>query len=71
MTIPATGIKAIREKCLDCCGGSQADVRYCTASACPLWGYRMGKYPETLRKQEPELLQVTVNSKGVRRFGWE
>lgn len=34
--------KAIRAKCLDCCGGNHAEVRYCTATKCPLWRYRMG-----------------------------
>ena len=34
--------KAIRLKCLDCCGGNHAEVRRCTAISCPLWRYRMG-----------------------------
>lgn len=35
--------KAIRLKCLDCCGGNMAEVRKCPATHCPLWRYRMGK----------------------------
>ena len=35
--------KAIRLKCLDCCGGSCADVRRCTVTSCPLFLYRLGK----------------------------
>ena len=35
--------KAIRMKCLDCCGGQQAEVRKCPATNCPLWRYRMGR----------------------------
>ena len=35
--------KAIRLKCIDCCGGNMAEVRKCPATNCPLWRYRMGK----------------------------
>lgn len=35
--------KAIRLKCIDCCGGNTAEVRKCPAEHCPLWRYRMGK----------------------------
>jgi hypothetical protein len=42
-------LKAIREKCLDCCCGNAAEVRKCVAVDCPLWPYRMGTNP--LRKK--------------------
>ena len=35
--------KAIRLKCIDCCGGQSAEVRKCPAVNCALWRYRMGK----------------------------
>lgn len=35
--------KAIRLKCLDCCCGSYAEVRQCSATNCPLYRYRMGR----------------------------
>lgn len=35
--------KAIRMKCIDCCGGNMAEVRKCPATSCSLWRYRMGK----------------------------
>lgn len=35
--------KAIRLKCIDCCGGNMAEVRKCDITTCPLWRYRMGK----------------------------
>lgn len=35
--------KAIRLKCIDCCGGNTAEVRKCPATHCPLWRFRMGK----------------------------
>ena len=33
---------AVREKCIDCCGGVRAEVRKCPATKCPLWPFRMG-----------------------------
>ena len=35
--------KAIRLKCLDCCGGQAGEVRECTAYRCPLWEWKMGR----------------------------
>ena len=35
--------KAIRLKCIDCCGGNTAEVRKCPATHCPLWRFRMGR----------------------------
>lgn len=35
--------KAIRLKCLDCCGGQKPEVRKCPAESCPLWRFRMGR----------------------------
>jgi hypothetical protein len=36
---------AIRAHCLDCCGGSPNEVRYCMTLRCPSWPYRMGANP--------------------------
>jgi hypothetical protein len=38
-------LKAIREKCLDCCCGNAAEVRKCTAADCALWPFRMSTNP--------------------------
>ena len=35
-------IRAIRTKCLDCTCSNRAEIRKCTATACPLWPFRMG-----------------------------
>jgi hypothetical protein len=43
------GLRAVRAKCIDCCGGSAAEVRKCTAVLCPLWPLRMGRMPKALR----------------------
>ena len=40
-----TRSKAIRLKCLDCCGGSKKDVKRCNEVGCPLHPFRLGKYP--------------------------
>jgi hypothetical protein len=42
---PISVLKAIRLKCLDCCGGQPSEVRHCTAIDCPLWPYRAGTNP--------------------------
>ena len=43
--VPMPPMKAIRARCIDCCGGSAPEVRLCPAIACPSWPYRMGKNP--------------------------
>jgi len=37
--------KALRLRCLDCCGAQPAEVRACTAVRCPAWPFRMGSNP--------------------------
>ena len=41
-----TPIKAIREHCIDCCGGELKEVRLCAFTDCALWVYRMGHRPK-------------------------
>jgi len=36
--------QAIRAKCLDCCGGSRAEVKRCANEDCPLWPFRLGTH---------------------------
>jgi hypothetical protein len=38
-----TPMKAIRARCLACCGGSSKEVRLCQAERCPLYPHRMGR----------------------------
>jgi len=40
-----TPMKAIREKCLDCCCGSANEVKLCPSEDCTLHVYRFGKNP--------------------------
>lgn len=50
------GLKAIRAKCLDCCGGSSSEVRKCVQTDCPLWSLRMGTKPAGMREARGEKL---------------
>ena len=43
---PPSRLKAIRQECLFCMGGSAQFVRECESSHCFLWPYRMGKKPD-------------------------
>ncbi len=38
-------LKALRARCIDCCGGSPHEVRLCVAVTCPSWPFRMGANP--------------------------
>ena len=38
-----TPLKAIKEKCLDCCCGSTQEVKACPISDCSLFPFRFGK----------------------------
>ena len=48
-TCPTTSrknpVKAIRLKCLDCSGGSSAEVAQCTITGCALYPFRIGRNP--------------------------
>lgn len=35
-----TPLKAIRLKCIDCCGGDSAEARKCTVKTCPLYQFK-------------------------------
>lgn len=48
-------VKAIREKCVDCCCGSATEVALCEMDDCPIWAFRFGKNPyRTRRELTPE-----------------
>ena len=52
--------KAIRAKCLDCCGGEQGEVRKCWAENCPLFPYRFGSNPKAAIKRLEKSYTVEV-----------
>ena len=56
-----TQTKAIREKCLDCCG-NRHEIELCPIVSCSLWAFRLrgkkptgGKELEVLREKEADL----------------
>ena len=73
-------VKAIREKCLDCCGGSTLEVKECTAENCPIYPFRLGKNPfrqkrelteeqrRTLTASEPDASHLTCAFMGAFSF---
>ena len=54
MEYKTSPLKAIREKCLDCCYGSSTEVKECTAERCPLFPYRFGKNPFRQKREMTE-----------------
>ena len=38
-------MKAIRQNCIDCSGGSLKEVKECIIKDCTLYSYRFGKNP--------------------------
>ena len=56
-----TRAKAIKAKCLDCCCGSQKEVKLCPSKDCPLWIYRLGK---EVTENTPKLCQNTPQNYG-------
>lgn len=44
-------LKAIRAKCLECCGGSPKEVRLCSDTNCALHPFRKGQNPFPRRKK--------------------
>ena len=50
-----SGLKAIRRRCLDCSGGTDAGVRACAITSCALHVFRFGKNPNIVRTDEWKL----------------
>lgn len=51
-------MRAMREKCLDCCCGQVAMVKDCPITGCAIWPYRFGRdprrKPRAARTMSPE-----------------
>lgn len=52
MLKPLTPLKAIRQRCLDCCCQQVNEVKLCTATDCPLYAYRFGHRPAEMPMYE-------------------
>ncbi len=68
-------LRAMREKCLDCCCGQAPVVKECPCTGCSLWPYRLGKRPNgkgrTPRIMSPEhkkrFLEGTARALALKR----
>lgn len=48
-------LKAIRAKCVDCCGDMKNEVLYCETCECPLYPFRLGvNYKTEIKKKKEE-----------------
>lgn len=47
-------VKAIREKCIDCCCGNTTEVKECPATDCPIHAFRFGKNPYRTKRELSE-----------------
>lgn len=65
--------KAIRLKCLDCCGGSSNEVKLCPAEKCPLHPFRFGTDPyrtkRELSAEQREALKSRLAKNNPRKSG--
>lgn len=46
-----TPMRAIRALCVSCSGDSIKEVRLCQIYGCPLWPYRMGRRPGSVKQK--------------------
>jgi len=47
-------VKAIRQFCIDCNGGSLNEVKNCTSPNCALYPFRLGKNPYRTKREMSE-----------------
>lgn len=62
---PMSPLAAIRLRCIDCCGGSTAEVRRCVSVTCPLFPFRMHFNPWRAPKSAAQ--QENARTLGERR----
>jgi len=56
-----TPLRAIRQKCIACMGGSPKDVAECVSVDCELFRYRFGKNPSRAARSEKQVLSALKN----------
>lgn len=54
-------MRAIREKCLDCCCGSATEVKMCEIRDCALYQFRFGKDPTATKSTASALDPETMH----------
>lgn len=47
-------LRAIREKCIDCCCGQMGEVKLCPNERCALHPFRLGKNPYRAKREMTE-----------------
>jgi hypothetical protein len=61
---------SIRAYCLECCGNSPKEVRFCPLTDCPLWPFRFGSKPKAatrrLGKKGEDLLDASNFQEGAK-----
>ena len=57
-----TPMKAIRQHCLSCSGGSPKEVADCIIKDCSLYPYRFGRRPQTIKKKEEQKAKNTLTT---------
>lgn len=62
-----TPIKAIREKCLDCCCGNAKEVELCPCEDCSLYPFRFGRNPNIKGRHFTDE-QKAANAERLRKY---
>ena len=65
---PMNALKALRLLCVDCSGGSTAEVRGCEFKQCPSWPFRMGTNPWRAPQSEAQLAHCRTLASGRPRL---
>jgi hypothetical protein len=60
-------ISVIRQKCLDCMGFSEAEVRRCESDDCVLWNFRMGKSNQK-KNFAPNRKEILAKARAARKI---
>jgi hypothetical protein len=68
-------VKAIRHFCLECCGGSAAEVKTCPSFMCELYAFRLGKNPyrskRVMTEEQKEAAKVRLAEARKKKDGLE
>jgi hypothetical protein len=69
---PMSPLRALRARCLDCCGHQEKEVALCPAVDCPSWPFRMGTDPwrkpaSEARREAARRTMTDINAKRRRR----
>ena len=68
MKIPKQSpLKQIRKQCLECHCESTKSARFCHSMECPLWYFRMGKYPRTYIRENGKETEQLFNPENFKK----